>query len=223
MSQRGTAIGLVFIALGAWAALTSAAMTTTRSSPQSALLSDGAHEWIQLSPEELAGIGYFRQERCESCHNLLEGEPKPGPTLATVPVRRSAAWMIEHFKNPSQMIPGSNMPPIRLSDSELNALSAFLLKLTPENVRTVADAPPEIVEGAHVYVTNGCGGCHKVNGIGGEMGPSLNGLASRRSKEWVEKHFLHPRALSPKTIMPPYKFSPAEQTAILLYLLLASG
>ena len=45
--------------------------------------------------------------------------------------------MIKHFKNPNQVVPGSNMPPILLSDAKLNALASFLLKLTPENADAV--------------------------------------------------------------------------------------
>jgi hypothetical protein len=49
--------------------------------------------------------------------------------------------MIAHFKRPAEMVPGSSMPPIRLNDSQLNALAAFLLKLTPKNAEALASAP----------------------------------------------------------------------------------
>jgi cbb3-type cytochrome oxidase cytochrome c subunit len=127
--------------------------------------------------------------------------------------------MIQHFQNPGRMIPGSNMPPIHLGLPELNALSAFLLRLTPENAQKLVDAPPEIVDGAQVYVTHLCASCHRVNGVGGESGPPLNGLSARRSREWIEKHFEAPQKLSPGSIMPPYRFSPTQRDAIVSYLL----
>jgi ubiquinol-cytochrome c reductase cytochrome b subunit len=216
--QRTVAIAAVILLFAGWTALTAAAVRTSPkivAAQTSDLILSGSAEF---SPEETAGLGYFRQERCDSCHNLIDGDPKIGPNLAGEGRRRSADWMIQHFKNPSQMVPGSNMPPIQLSLVELNALSAFLLKLTPEKSRNLSDIPQFYVEGAQIYVTSLCGSCHKLNDSGGEIGPSLNGLATRRSKDWVKKHFVSPRTLSPGSTMPPYHFSPAQEEALVEYL-----
>ncbi|MFL6450145.1 MAG: cytochrome b N-terminal domain-containing protein [Bryobacteraceae bacterium] len=218
--QRTVAISVVALALAGWTALTAAALRSTpaaarNSSTEALALSDFA----SLSVEEMAGIGYFRQERCRTCHNLTDGPPKPGPTLALRDTKRSAEWMIQHFRNPSQTIPGSNMPPIPLSLPELNALSAFLLKLRPETADLVDKIPPEAVKGAQIYVSSGCSSCHKVSGVGGEIGPSLNGLAARRSKDWIEKHFESPQTMSPGTVMPPFHFSPSQRDVLVGYLL----
>jgi ubiquinol-cytochrome c reductase cytochrome b subunit len=126
--------------------------------------------------------------------------------------------MIEHFKHPAEMVPGSQMPPIQLSDSQLNALAAFLLKLTPANSEALQSAPDFVLDGALVYQKNRCGVCHQVNGTGQKMGPPLNGLAKRRTKTWVERHFRQPQLMSPGTTMPPYPFSAKEMEAITAYL-----
>jgi ubiquinol-cytochrome c reductase cytochrome b subunit len=221
LRRRVFAIAITVVAFAGWGVLTLAAV---RSTPKPDGVSElqtmpGLSASTTLSAEETAGIGYFREEHCESCHNLIAGEPKPGPTLAHEGPRRSAEWMIHHFQNPGQVIPGSNMPPIHLGLPELNALSAFLLRLTPENARKLTDAPPEIVDGAQVYVASLCASCHKVNGVGGESGPSLNGVGARRSRDWIERHFEAPQKLSPGSIMPPYHFTPAQRDAIVSYLL----
>lgn len=220
LRQRTTAISIVVLALSGWTALTLAAMKSTPPStaafaPEVPLSADVA----SLSPEELAGVGYFRSEHCEACHNLAEGPPKPGPTLALVRTHRSAAWMIQHFKNPSQTIPGSNMPPILLPIQELNALSAFLLRLRPETAAGVSSISGDLIEGAQVYTLNSCGSCHKVNESGGDVGPKLNGLAARRSREWIVKHFENPQSVSQGTIMPAFHFQPGQQKAIVDFLL----
>jgi ubiquinol-cytochrome c reductase cytochrome b subunit len=126
--------------------------------------------------------------------------------------------MIAHFKRPAEMVPGSSMPPIRLNDSQLNALAAFLLKLTPKNAEALASAPDFAVEGAMVYQANGCGGCHQVNGNGMKVGPPLDELSKRRTRTWVERHFIEPQVMSPNTIMPAYKFTPREMDQIIGYL-----
>jgi cbb3-type cytochrome oxidase cytochrome c subunit len=126
--------------------------------------------------------------------------------------------MIEHFKNPQEMVPGTSMPPVRLSDAQLNTLAAFLLKLTPRNAEALRSAPQFAVRGALLYEKNNCGVCHQVNGIGGKLGPPLNSLSRRRSAEWVEGHFREPRKFSPGTIMPPYRFTPEEMETMVAYL-----
>jgi ubiquinol-cytochrome c reductase cytochrome b subunit len=116
------------------------------------------------------------------------------------------------------MVPGSSMPAIQLSDAQLNALAAFLLKLTPANVEALAKAPDFAVEAALLYQTSNCGSCHQVNGIGMKMGPPLNGLARRRTKTWVAQHFANPEALSPGSFMPPYRFSQRQMDNLVTYL-----
>jgi ubiquinol-cytochrome c reductase cytochrome b subunit len=126
--------------------------------------------------------------------------------------------MIQHFKSPQGVRPGSSMPPIQLSDSQLNSLAAYLLKLNPDNASALDNAPDFAVQGALVYQSNGCNDCHKVNGAGQDIGPALNGLSKRRSRSWVEQHFAAPDKLSPGTSMPPFKFSARDMENITTYL-----
>ncbi len=218
VTERTAALSLVALAGVAWTGLTVAAVVTTPR-PTQGSASGGVSEWQALSPEELAGIGYFRRENCAACHSVGEGGAKIGPDLAHTAIRKDAAWMIAHFKNPAEVVPGSSMPPIQLSDAQLNALAAFLLQLTPRNARALISAPDFAVEGAMIYQANRCGACHIVNGVGMKVGPPLNGLRGRRSREWVRAHFVDPQKLSPGSIMPPYRFSPREMERITNYLM----
>jgi ubiquinol-cytochrome c reductase cytochrome b subunit len=127
--------------------------------------------------------------------------------------------MIEHFRRPSAMVPGSSMPPIQLSTQQLNALAAFLLKLNPNNVESLLATPPFAVGGAVVYQAKMCGSCHTVNNVGMKIGPPLNGLTTRRTREWVVKHFLEPQTMSPGSIMPPYKLPQRDMDDLVSYLL----
>lgn len=215
--QRTVAIGVVALAALGWTGLTVAAIRSTPPSPAIDVTSlAGAEVWQQLSPGELAGLGHFRSEACGGCHS---GEKRLGPDLVNRTKNRTAAWLIEHFKNPSAQVPGSPMPPVQLSTAEMNSLAAFLLKLTPANAAALEATPAVVVEGAILYQKHQCGACHQVNGVGAKLGPPLNGLAQRRSREWVEQHFVNPQKLSPGTTMPPYRFSPKEMDRITTYLL----
>jgi ubiquinol-cytochrome c reductase cytochrome b subunit len=227
-TQRTTAVGVVALAAISWGALTLAAIKTTPPSaeeqastqPLTPLPPSGVNKF---SPQELAGLGFFRQEKCQACHDLSGGTNKAGPNLATTSEHRSAAWMIKYFKNPNQVVPGSNMAPIQLSDSNLNALAAFLLKLTPDNAADVASLPDSVVHGAQIYEVQGCGNCHMVNGVGAKLGPALNGLSVRRNRDWVTKHFANPAAMSPGSIMPPTQLPSSDMQALVDYVLSLPG
>jgi ubiquinol-cytochrome c reductase cytochrome b subunit len=219
VTQRTFAAAVVVLAVLGWIGLTVTAYATTPKPIVAAIDFSQPTDWIQLSPVEMAGIGYFRQENCASCHTVGGGKQKIGPDLADGGIHKTAAWMIQHFKRPAAMVPGSAMPAIQLSDAQLNTLAAFLLKLNPRNAEALQSAPDFAVEGALIYQKNQCGSCHVVNGVGVKLGPPLNGLKRRRTQEWVEKHFQNPQALSAGSIMPSYKFSPSDMRNIVSYLL----
>jgi ubiquinol-cytochrome c reductase cytochrome b subunit len=218
LSKRTFAFAAAGLAILGWTGLTVAAVVTTPKPEVAEIDYSGPTDWMQLTPVEMAGIGYFRKENCISCHAVGDDGPKLGPDLAASTIHKSADWMIQHFKRPSAMVPGSSMPPIHLTDPQLNALAAFLLKLTPKNAQALQSAPDFAVEGAIVYQANSCGGCHLVNGNGMKVGPPLNGLPKRRTKTWVERHFVEPQVMSPNTIMPPYQFQPHDMDQLTAYL-----
>ncbi len=167
---------------------------------------------LSLPPDELAGFVYFRQSDCASCHNLVTGNPKQGPTLATVQERRPPEWTESHIRSVPQS--GSK----HLSPAEVAALVQFAVTLDPAGATRLESAPAETLAGADVYTRNLCQSCHRTNGSGGQIGPSLNGVVQRRSRSWVERHFAQPAVMSPKSIMPPYRFAPDEETKLVDYL-----
>ena len=220
VTRRTFAIGVVVLAAIGWGGLTATAIATTpKPQPLAEIDYSAPTDWMQLSPAEMAGVAYFRQEHCISCHAVGDDGAKVGPDLTQASIHKDATWMIQHFKRPSAMRPGSSMPPIQLSDAQLNSLALFLLKLNPNNATALGNAPDFATAGALVYQANHCSACHLVNGVGMSVGPPLNGLAQRRSRSWVEEHFAKPEELSPDTIMPPYKLAPKDLDDLTTYLL----
>jgi ubiquinol-cytochrome c reductase cytochrome b subunit len=219
VTKRTFAFGFVLLGVIGWTGLTAAAvMTTPKEAREVAVDYSAPTDWMHLSPEEMAGVAYFRQENCMSCHAIGDKGTKVGPDLTRITIHKDAAWMIQHFKRPSAMRPGSSMPPIQLSDTQLNALAAFLLKLNPDNATALEGAPEFATQGALLYLSNRCGACHLVNGVGMKIGPPLNGLAKRQTRSWVMEHFAEPQKLSPGSIMPPYRMGQRELEALTSYL-----
>lgn len=214
--QRTLAMGVVALAALGWTGLTVAAIRSTPPTPVIDVTEmAGPESWQQLSAEEMAGIGHYRKERCDSCH---VGDQKLAPELSSAK-KRTREWLIAHFKNPVAMRPGTSHPPVALTTAQMASLAAFLLKLNPENARALEAAPQPAVEGALIYQANHCNVCHQVNGVGMKTGPSLNGVAMRRTRDWLEEHFVNPQKLSPGTTMPAYKFSSRDMDRILTYVL----
>jgi len=219
-SKRTLAIGVVFLAGLTWGGLTLAAIRSTPPSEAvDVTLIKGPEAWQSLTPIELAGAGFYKRENCAQCHSGAAGPNRLGPDLLTRAKGKTAAQLIEHFRNPSAKVPGSQMPPVHLTGGEMNGLAAFVLKLTPANAALLDSVPAYAMEGAMVYQKNQCGACHMVNGVGQKMGPALNGLSERRNRDWIQEHFVNPQKLSPGTNMPPYKFAPKDLDRITTWLL----
>ena len=212
--QSACAVAFVF---AAWLALTAVAASSGPHPKGKASISPEAIEWARKAPEVIAGSGYFRALHCESCHNLLVGQPKPGPTLGLTGIQHPRDWLLQHFSEETQT-GGDDHAATSLSMPQRNALVIFVASLKPDSLQTLAAISPEFINGAQTYVANACASCHKVNGIGGDIGPPLNGLISRRSESWIRAHFVAPRKLSPGSIMPPYHFSPKDEQDLIKYL-----
>jgi cytochrome c2 len=212
--QCASAVALAF---SIWLGLTSAAGWSAPHPKGSPGVSAQATEWALFSPETIAGSGYFRSLHCDSCHNLIVGTPKPGPTLGLTGIQHPRDWMLQHFSEESETRPDQHEV-ATLSVPQRNALLIFVASLKPESLQTLSAIPPDVINGAQTFVGSACASCHKVNGIGGDIGPSLNGLANRRTQAWVQAHFLAPRKLSPGSIMPPYHFAQKDERDLIGYI-----
>ncbi len=79
---------------------------------------------------------------------------------------------------------------------------------------------PELTEGKRLFNTQGCRGCHKLNGVGGSIGPDLTEEgAQHRSPEWLAQHFLTPNAVSAGSAMPNFHFTKEQAKALTYYML----
>ncbi len=66
--------------------------------------------------------------------------------------------------------------------------------------------PKIIARGKSLYRGKGCMGCHRLGGVGGKVGPSLDFIGNKRTDpEWLLKHFTDPREASPGSVMPSYR------------------
>jgi len=94
----------------------------------------------------------------------------------------------------------------------------------PPRVYYVYHDSEETRQGERIYHREGCNACHKVFGNGYAYGPSLDGVGSRRTEDWLQRYLNEPWPGVSKrryrTEMPAYDMLPAEDfEALIVYLL----
>lgn len=122
------------------------------------------------------GMGLYRLN-CADCHGVDAGGVR-GPDISGVwAAGRTDAGLFQTIRNG---IPGTEMiPPRRARDDEIWKILAYLRTLavptpTPSSVGDAAN-------GETIFRQN-CSGCHRVNAVGGRVGPDLSRIGSSRSR-----------------------------------------
>jgi ubiquinol-cytochrome c reductase cytochrome b subunit len=215
--ERTVAIGVLFLAVTAWSALTiGAVLTEPRTAGGSGQQRNAAPPWSRLPAGHLGAFGLFQAHRCGDCHNLFEGAPKGGPTLGGLISAKTPEQLASHYENPGAS--GKAPASAKLDNIQFAALTSFISSVRPDEETALLAAPPAMTAGARIVVENRCTRCHTINGVGGSSGPSLNGVATRRSRAWIEQHLKEPESQTPDTIMPSFEFSPSDRDLLINYL-----
>ncbi|MBV9851081.1 MAG: c-type cytochrome [Armatimonadetes bacterium] len=116
------------------------------------------------------GKALFEQSGCYACHYIgdpnvkhVTGDPQYGkggifgPELSWEGSRHSQEWMIAHYQNPQEFVPGSIMPIFPLSNTQRAALSLFdgsHLPATGRRVSADQDMPSAAQQQAGAQVPN---------------------------------------------------------------------
>src|SRR5215470_1357590 len=114
--------------------------------------------------------------QCAWCHGN-EGDGGMGPNLhGKLRHATTLASIVDIITNG---IPGTDMPGFRspLTERNIRQTAAYVQSLS----RTTG--PPSAgnaQRGAALYGSNGCAGCHVLDGAGGILGPELTTIGSRR-------------------------------------------
>ncbi|GBC99787.1 Cytochrome c oxidase subunit 2 [bacterium HR17] len=90
---------------------------------------------------------------------------------------------------------------------------------TRNNPIVARSSPSGLVErGKTVYDETGCATCHAIGGIGGTIGPSLDGVGKKYDAAKLRRILLNPQTLNPNTTMPAFEGSEEDLNALVAYL-----
>lgn len=77
----------------------------------------------------------------------------------------------------------------------------------------------DVREGYHVWVSNGCEGCHTLYGQGGAFAPDLTHSLSQRGETYLYEFIANPSAYHPnERLMPRFTLKQTELKALVAYL-----
>lgn len=177
-----------------------------------------------------AGRRIFGALGCAGCHAGVAGAvPLEGPSLVREGARAEPGWLRGYLTAPVPLrgdghpdLPGARMPDFRLSGDESDALATYLQGLGSGFAR-VEDDPLTLFETRRterlIQDRLSCLGCHRIGGRGGEIGPSLDGIAQRRVPSFLLEMILDPQRAAPGAPMPHQPVQAREASRLARYLL----
>lgn len=129
------------------------------------------------------------RSHCSPCHGL-KGEGGRGPNLAAG-VFYHGSTDADLLRNISNGIDGTEMPGLFYSPDRVWQVIAY--------IRSLNAAPQEfsaatVAAGEALFNGNACSNCHRVNGVGGRMGPDLSLIGKTRSIDHLRQSILDPNA-----------------------------
>jgi len=100
-------------------------------------------------------------------HSLMQDMKKIGPNLKDVRLKLNKNWIPVWLKKPTDFRPTTKMPNFRLSDHQIQAISAFIWQsaLTDSLPK---HKPGNAAHGKELFATRGCLACHSI-GEGDQM------------------------------------------------------
>lgn len=168
----------------------------------------------------------FELNGCHACHKVDGVGGDVGPDLSGVGLKGfDRAWHVRHLRDPVAVVEGSRMMSFgHLRDDEINDILTYLDTLI---------GAPQLVRGKALATELGCRGCHKIGGLGGDLGIDLAEAAAKPADEhsfdgvrgehtlanWQREHLRRPQEVAPGSTMPAYDLQEDDETALVTYIL----
>ncbi|MGO9612763.1 MAG: cytochrome b N-terminal domain-containing protein [Dissulfurispiraceae bacterium] len=84
--------------------------------------------------------------------------------------------------------------------------------------------PSPIQRGAQLFQSLGCNTCHRINAVGGSVGPDLSREGVQgRTRDWLAAQIRTPKAHNPSSVMPPFSSLSERQVDDVVEYLLSLG
>ncbi len=174
----------------------------------------------RLSDEVVAGKKVWEKYNCNDCHTILGFGGYYGPDMTKVYRRVGPEGIAYIVRQPDVAFKNSwrKMPKQKVSEEEIGNLVAFFKWVSEidnndwppqDSTKRMAAAERRLAggvgmsRGAALFKTKGCIGCHSIEGVGGDVGPELDGIGSEHDAAFFRKYIPNPQSVDPSSDMPP--------------------
>ncbi|MCA9581640.1 MAG: cytochrome c [Myxococcales bacterium] len=183
-----------------------------------------------LTASVVRGKEIWEAENCMGCHTLFGEGGYYAPDLSDVYVRRGEMFIRQMLTDPEAMYPGERkMVKYDFTDEQKDDVIAFLKwsgnvdlnGFPPEPTIGVAGggaAGSGSSAGQPLVYKQVCAACHAVGGHGGQVGPSLDGVASRYDGEYLKRWLEDPLAVKADSKMPKLPLTSDQVDELVIYL-----
>lgn len=191
-----------------------------------------------ITPEVAHGKDLWDENNCMGCHTLLGEGAYYAPELTKVYERRGPMFIASMLKDPALMYPGQRkMQKYDMSDRDIAAMVAFfewigkidtngfppkpdLVQNSTASLTAAAPAINAVTGSAAKPAVFGqvCIACHAVGGVGGAVGPALDGVSRRRDTAYLKAWLKDPLAVKADSKMPKLPLSDEDVEALVSYL-----
>lgn len=181
-----------------------------------------------LTPQAIKGKHLFDSKNCMGCHTIMGEGAYYAPELTKVYERRGEAFIRSMLKDPQAMYPNDRkMTNYKLSDDEIDSLVAFLKWIGGMDLNGFPPKPdilPPTQQTQSAYnmtpkvFQQTCYACHSVAGVGGNVGPKLDGIGSLRDSEFLTAWLRDPLKIKADSKMPKLPLTEAEISELVTYL-----
>lgn len=189
-----------------------------------------------LGASEIRGKHLFDSNNCMGCHTIMGEGAYYAPELTKVYERRGDAFIRQMLTDPEAMYPGERkMQKYDFTEQERSDLIAFLKWVGQMDLNGF---PPKPTMAQMANPTSGgsqtdamlkrsdrpmvfnqmCIACHAMDGQGGQIGPALDGIGSRRDAAYIKKWLEDPLQLKADSKMPKLPLTPEQITELTAYL-----
>ncbi|MEJ2696261.1 MAG: c-type cytochrome [Candidatus Sulfobium sp.] len=195
------------------------------------------------SPGIKKGEQIFQSKGCTGCHKVFGKGGSVGPELSGGTLKgKSRQWIEDQIRNPKSHFPNSVMPSFSgMSKEDIDDLVSYLMSMVGRSSPDPAAAASSeqdskdpagsdqdashIKKGKELFQSQGCSGCHKINGKGGTVDPELSGDTLKdRNRKWIEDQIRNPKSHFPNSIMPSFSgLSKEDVNSLASYLKSLSG
>jgi nitric oxide reductase subunit C len=180
------------------------------------------------------GHDIWNDNNCMGCHTLLGEGAYYAPELTRVVERRGESWLKMFLKDPQAMYPGRRkMVQYNFSNEEIDDLLAFFSWIEKVDTNGFPAKPPLAAaaqgpghaqaanaaqEGRPAVFDQVCVACHALAGKGGNVGPALDGVATRFDAKHLDDWLADPQKLKPGTAMPKLPLTDAQRQELVQFL-----